>query len=156
MTVTCDQCYRSFVSDNALHNHCSAKADHPYCDECERLFRHDQALQQHLANAAVHQGDSDEYESDESDEGVYCTCGRCDRCRDGKTNVFLCSGDCLRVRVLGGLRMWFHLGDCLRVRVLAGASSSLGGSAWGTVLGCLRVPSSSSGAVPPGGLSSGV
>ncbi|KAF9032011.1 hypothetical protein BDZ89DRAFT_1037293 [Hymenopellis radicata] len=68
MTVTCDQCYRSFVSDNALHNHCSAKADHPYCDECERLFRHDQALQQHLANAAVHQGDSDEYESDESDE----------------------------------------------------------------------------------------
>ncbi|KAF9031946.1 hypothetical protein BDZ89DRAFT_1063564 [Hymenopellis radicata] len=77
MTVTCDQCYRSFVSDNALHNHCSAKADHPYCDECERLFRDDQALQQHLANAAVHQGDSDEYESDESDEEVYC--GRCDR-----------------------------------------------------------------------------
>ncbi|KAF9005846.1 hypothetical protein BDZ89DRAFT_1168785 [Hymenopellis radicata] len=79
MTVTCDQCYRSFVSDNALHNHCSANADYPYCDECERLFRDDQALQQHLAYAAVHQGDSDEYESDESDEGVYCHCGHCDR-----------------------------------------------------------------------------
>ncbi|KAF8871913.1 hypothetical protein CPB85DRAFT_1351001 [Mucidula mucida] len=77
MTVTCGQCYRSFVSDNALHSHCSAKADHPYCDECERLFRNDQALQQHLANAAVHQGNYDEYESDESDEEVYC--GRCDR-----------------------------------------------------------------------------
>jgi hypothetical protein len=44
--VECDYCSRPFVSDNALHNHCVAKADHPYCGPCGRLFGGQQALDQ--------------------------------------------------------------------------------------------------------------
>ncbi|KAJ7497711.1 hypothetical protein FB451DRAFT_241689 [Mycena latifolia] len=45
-----------FVSDHALHNHCVAKADHPYCESCEITFGDEQALEQHTRDAAVHQG----------------------------------------------------------------------------------------------------
>ncbi|KAJ7141345.1 hypothetical protein C8R44DRAFT_763235 [Mycena epipterygia] len=53
--VKCDYCNRTFGSDDALHNHCVKKADHPYCESCETIFDDEQALKQHTRDAAVHQ-----------------------------------------------------------------------------------------------------
>ncbi|KAJ7451786.1 hypothetical protein B0H11DRAFT_2075109 [Mycena galericulata] len=61
--LDCQYCDRSFVSEDALHDHCVAKADHPYCESCERIFDNEQALQQHLRDAPVHRA-SDRLQKD--------------------------------------------------------------------------------------------
>ena len=46
MPVFCDFCGVSFRTDNALHQHCRDRADHPYCEECERVFKSFNGLSQ--------------------------------------------------------------------------------------------------------------
>ncbi|KAL1748275.1 hypothetical protein HDZ31DRAFT_30046 [Schizophyllum fasciatum] len=63
--VICNFCCVSFRTDNALHQHCRDRADHPYCEACERLFGSDQGLSQHLRNASVHRGDFSDSDDDD-------------------------------------------------------------------------------------------
>jgi hypothetical protein len=44
--LQCTECNRTFGSPQALHAHCTDKADHAYCDSCERLFVNFDALRQ--------------------------------------------------------------------------------------------------------------
>jgi hypothetical protein len=48
----CDECDRSFNSDQALQQHLNSPAHDFECDECDRKFGSKQALQQHLNSPA--------------------------------------------------------------------------------------------------------
>ncbi|KAL1699917.1 hypothetical protein EV121DRAFT_264670 [Schizophyllum commune] len=83
MPVFCDFCGVSFRTDNALHQHCRDRADHPYCEDCERVFRSFNGLSQHRRTAGAHQDDEDdeddfdsEYYSDSTEEIPRAPAGR--------------------------------------------------------------------------------
>jgi len=58
--VQCGECYRSFVSVQALHSHCRAKGHKAnrsnfFCGQCNRCFTQSHALQQHIRDSPAHQ-----------------------------------------------------------------------------------------------------
>lgn len=42
----CDVCDRTFISEDSLHQHCSAASGHPYCISCKRIFSNENNLKQ--------------------------------------------------------------------------------------------------------------
>ncbi|KAF9025404.1 hypothetical protein BDZ89DRAFT_1102270 [Hymenopellis radicata] len=75
MTVTCSQCRRTFVSKDALYDHCFDKTDHHYCDDCERLFVTDEVLQ----HSDSDESDTESEESDDSEDDDQTHCASCKR-----------------------------------------------------------------------------
>ncbi|KAG5636557.1 hypothetical protein DXG03_004712, partial [Asterophora parasitica] len=66
----CDVCNRSFLNNHALKNHFRLSSKHHYCEDCDKSFRSAAGLRVHFQESRAHGGgDSDEYDSDDDDEG---------------------------------------------------------------------------------------